>query len=389
MSSLSEASQVHIAIAVCLASSTTIAPSALCRRYVSNFSALTRALDAPTTAAMSSQTLPLVIMHLGSVVGIGHVAMKAAFATVLQSMPSAQLRVLEMHSFVPGGSLSSVETAATTSLGARCQVWSDYEPLARLCRERGSAWGESKACIMVLVNWDGLQAALDAVGGDSSVGDMSSAISVSSHIKAFQTAMHGLQPHVPVNNMAVLSFFRAVDAPDDVACLTGMFGTPQTLCPEQYGVPQHPWTVHSSPVLDKVYGLSEAVSETLSLDGWSWPCDRKVSGCRMPSKITEELMQLIDVQLFRERELDPAEHEQYSLMQMSHSELGARRLLSRSLLLAMLGLKDLPLAEVLEEALPCLRRILSTTGQALPDGAVGGQECGLHRWCLNSSYRMV
>lgn len=383
ISSLVEAAQVNVAIAVCLASTPTASPSDLTLRFAATYKHLTQPAEPLPAVSGAVQSLQLVILHLGSAVGMGHVAMKAAFATVLQRMTSVRLHVLEMHSFVPAELFASVESAATSALGARCQVWSEADGLTRVCHERGVIWAEKQAHLMVLVNWDGLQAALESVSGDSPANAASVSNGISQNIVAFKHAMHRLQTHVPVQRLAVLSFSRAVDAADDVALLNAMFGTSHSLLPELYGVPQHAWSVHSIPQLDKVCGLSETVGTSVTLDGWEWPCDSHTPGCRMPTRVSGELTELIEAQLFGERELDPSEYQLYRLMQMHNKELGLTRLVSRSLLMHMLGLKDLPLAGALEKALPCLRMILRTTGQALPEGACGGHECGSLRWCLN------
>ena len=108
ISSLSEVSQVHVAIAVCLASTPSTCASNLCQRFVSSLKHLTQASEQLPAVPSAPEDLQVVILHLGSVVGMGHVAMKAAFATVLQRRSSVNVHVLEMHSIVSGELFSRV-----------------------------------------------------------------------------------------------------------------------------------------------------------------------------------------------------------------------------------------------------------------------------------------
>ena len=373
--------QVHVAVAVCLASNSTTTPSALCAGFVNTLVSLT--VRPPATAPPASQALPLVILHVGSVVGNGHVCTKAAFATVLSDLPSAQIHVLEMHSFVVSSVLAQVETACTKILGARCQVWHEAPALQRLCEERVQQWAQQGARIMVLANLDGMQAGIEVDRNRASGLTPECDTSISWSAKDLQTAMYALQPHIAVHKLACLCFHRLAVQEADVGMLKSMFGTPHTLCPSRYGVPQEDWFAHATPTLRNIVGHSEAVPACVQADGWTWPCQPSKDGNKMPSKITAALFDTIAARLFADHELDPDELRQVNLVSMRHDDLGITRLLSRGLLLHLLGFRDLPICQGLDEILPCLKVIISTTGEAPPPGAAGAFECGHHRWCVN------
>ena len=373
--------QVHIAVAVCVANTTTSTPSELCRGFVATFTSLTE--RPPVTAPPASQALPLVILHVGSVVGNGHVCMKAAFATVLRDLRSAQIHVLEMHSCLVSSVLAKVETASTKILGARCQVWHDAAALQRLCQERVQQWAQQGARIMVMANMDGMQAAVEVDRNSACGARAEGDSSVTWSAKDLQTAMYSLQPHIAVNKLACLCFHRLAGKEADVGILKTMFGDPHTLCPSQYGVPQEDWLAHATPALQKIIGHTEALPASVQVDGWTWPAQPGKDVSKMPSKISSALLDTIVSRLFGERELDPDELRQVNLVSMRHDEMGITRLVSRALLLHLLGFRDLPVGQCLDEVLPCFKIIIPTTGEAPPAGASGACECGHHRWCVN------
>ena len=188
----------------------------------------------------------LVILHLGSVCGLGHVSMKAAFASVLKDMPQATLSVIEMHSFTGGQQLAAVDTAASAVLGARCQVWSDLDAFSRVCQEQGPTWAQKGARVLILLNWDGLHTA-DAPAdsllsrtrgtGGQSVPGMHAIMDVLGRLGSLISAEH----------MGVPAFHCSEASDADVECLNKILGPSQTLSSELYAVPQSPWTVHANP----------------------------------------------------------------------------------------------------------------------------------------------
>ena len=382
LSALSPESQAHIVIAACLAWQWSPQPSHLCRRLVGNHAELTLGSETSSRAAAGSPVISLVILHIGSVVGIGHVSLKAAFARVLKDFPSATIKVLEMHSFVVGTTLANIEQAAAALLGVRCQSWSEAPAFARLCQEHGKRWAEADARIMVLINWDGMRDSF-STGSSDDIAESPLHLEPCLTMTGVRNALQDLQANIPVRHLAVLCFRRSRGSDTDIACMQSMLGASQSLHPEQYGVPQGPWAVHASPGLKIVLGESEGLAVPLQVDGWTWSGGNIAAGRKEPSQLTADVLRVVERLVFKEGQLEAVETEQLALFTMTNTELGMNRLLSRTLLLHILGLKDLPLGEVLEQSLPCLRVILCSTGGALPSGVSGGEECGKQRWCLN------
>ena len=379
--SLPPEQQVYVVVAVCLAQTSTATPSALCRGFARTLTTLTE--RPPPTPASEAKALPLVILHVGSVVGNGHVCMKAAFATVLPHLGSHEIRVLEMHSFVVSAVLAKVEMASTKRLGARCQVWHDASALQRLCQERVQQWAHQEARVMVLANLDGMQAAVEVDRCRPSGPASSNPASALWTAKDLQAAMYALQPHIAVTKLACLCFHRPPVSEPDQSILKTMFGTPHTVCPSQYGVPQEDWLAHATPALQNIVGHTEALPASVHVDGWTWPCQPTREGNKMPSKISADLLETIAARLFGDHELDPDQIQQINLVSMLNDEMGITRLISRSLLLYLLGFRDLPVGQCLDEVLPCLKTIVPTTGEAPPVSAAGTCDCGHHRWCVN------
>ena len=202
--------------------------------------------------------------------------MKAAFASVLKDMPQATLSVLELHSFTGGQQLAAVDTAASAALGARCQVWSDFDAFSRVCQEQGPTWAQKRARVLIMLNWDGLHTA-DAPAdslvsrptgtGGQSVSGMHAIMDVLARLGSLISAEH----------MGVLVFHRSEASDADVECLNKILGPSQSLSSELYAVPQSPWTVHATLRLGKIGGHSESLRQPIQMDGCNVSCDSRLS----------------------------------------------------------------------------------------------------------------
>ena len=80
-------------------------------------------------------------------------------------------------------------------------------------------------------------------------------------------------------------------------------------------VPQLPWQVAARPFVQTIIGHSQGVAWPLQADGWQWAGDTGVSAASATSaKLTVDIFETIDAQVFAERELSPSEHGQLQLV---------------------------------------------------------------------------
>ena len=291
-----EASQV--AIACCLAWEAPQPVSTLCRRLVRNYRELQQSQPLPTAPETASPRINLVILHLGGMGGVGHISMKAAFALVLKDLPAAKVSVLAMHVFAVGAQLSEVEKAAAEKLRVPCTVWSLADDFANVCSEHAATWGAKDCRVLVLINWDAVQAgfAVDAAArADAGGSSEPTAVRMSS----ISHSLKRLQEHVPQKNQGVLCMHRDGASAADEECLKSMLGAPHCVSCEGYAVPQSPWQVAATPLVQTIIGHSQGVAWPMQADGWQWAGVTGVSAASATSaKLTVDIFETIDAQVF-------------------------------------------------------------------------------------------
>ena len=376
----------HVVIACCLAWEEPMPVSTLCRRLVRNYGELQQSQPSPSIPPQASHSVNLVILHLGGMGGVGHISMKAAFALVLKDMPTAKVSIFAMHVFAVGARLSAVEKAAAATLGVRCTVWSSADDFVNVCSEHAVSWGAKDCRVLVLMNWDAVQTAssVDAASRGDAAGP---AEPIAVRMSSIQQSLEGLQAHVPVKHLGVMCMHRMGASAADEECLKSMLGAQHSVSCEGYSVPQLPWSVFASPLVQSIIGHSQGVGWPLQAAGWHWAGDTGVSAASSTSaKLTVDIFDIIDAQVFAERELSPAEHGQLQLVTMTNAELGTSRLIDRSMLLRMLGVAEFSLGALWDTEFPCLEVISSSTGQSVLAGTAGGVPCGSQRWCLHCEF---
>ena len=206
-------------------------------------------------------------------------------------------------------------------------------------------------------------------------------------MSSIQQSLQGLQEHVPVRHLGVLCMHRVGASAADEDCLKSMLGAPHSVSCEGYAVPQLPWQVAASPFVQTIIGHSQGVVWPLQAEGWQWAGDTGVSAASSTSaKLTVDIFETIDAQVFAERELSPSEHGQLQLVTMTNAELGTSRLIDRGMLLCMLGVAEFSLGSLWDKVFPCLAVISSSTGQQVDAGTAGGVPCGMKRWCVHCEH---
>ena len=381
---LSDPEKVHVVIACCLGWQSDGNASDSCKRVCRNLIDLRPRAEAVPAGVPAASAVSIVILHVGAICGISHVALKAAFATVLKDMPGAKVSVSAMHAFTIGAKFREVGVAAAAALGVRCNVWGEADDFSRLLENEQAKWVEKKARLLVFMNCEAIKAAALVATADAAPSDAAMSTSLGGlKMEPLQATLEGLHAAFPAHHMGVLTCHCHGAETVESTCLQKMLGSARVVASEAYAVPHQQWHFHASPLLSQIVGHSEPLTRPLKRDGWVWQCGMLPDGRSSSVTLSSALFELLEARLFQERELDPHEQQQIALASMSHAEIGATRLVDRSMLLRMLSVHDFPLEQVWNSALPCLGVIVPATGGQAASGDPGAQPCGQMRWCIH------
>ena len=205
--------------------------------------------------------------------------------------------------------------------------------------------------------------------------------------RLFWTLLAGLRSCCDAHPMLRMStfFVSAVGYPEDQeVVMDAAFGARCSADPVKHNSPLSAFHVRTFPAPLSVCGAITPWNPKELSNGMSW-CGAntfdKVARGDM-ARLTPNILNLVDCQVFGDRELTAEEREHMDMILMQPLTGGDKSLLDLSTCLGFAGLHQFDFAAIVEKVFPCHHAIQTATGlpAASPDSP-GSTSCGKRRWC--------
>ena len=335
--------------------------------------------------AVSPSTAPskCVVIHFGALVGMTHIAFKAALSSILSECSSSPFEISEVYSFPSCAVSKGMEQRCLADLGLRALVLDDTKAWPRLCLERKRRWRTEDVRLLIIYAMD-VRAARVVATGDSIVSSLPLHSQENADLWLLLAGMKYLSVDFDATRMSVLSWCSSeleCRSGDD---LEGWLGPSMSANPFRYKCPQVTLSMRSVPLMEAVVGNC-AGAGTGTSEGWCWrpAVQKQPRSALRRGPWSPAILQLFDLVIFKDRPLNPAEEQVINACKRTHAESGQTRLLDVPRVCAFFGVEDAAVRRAFDQELPCLGCILATTGTACKESSGVGEPCGENRWCIN------
>lgn len=195
-----------------------------------------------------------------------------------------------------------------------------------------------------------------------------------------------MRESAPAPRHVIAAFARNVPPGGLPEKLASCFGEPVDVGPLRVDSGGDGWEVRMKTPLEPVVADGFAATQSYPADGYQLGerLQRRSYSRAVPLPTAALLEEACDAEIWAE---GPLSAEQLDALEIVHMHavrddtVPRRRMLSRSRLLRLGGWHKWPLAEVLDEALPCAPWVMVTTGLPVPDGSPCAAPCGEKRYC--------
>jgi hypothetical protein len=195
---------------------------------------------------------------------------------------------------------------------------------------------------------------------------------------------HDLRAMVGDNNVAELTLTPSIASPTVVSCLGELFG-PVVIAsrmlseynkvapvPLAFGVP-------SDFTVTKCH--DEKDTAATALDGWSMAAPPTERSAPLSTGLLGGISKALEIEIFQERSLTPAETAALSTYKMKHGQTGEERYCSRDWWMRWWGYHQTPHQKFLDETQQCSRTIISVSGLPAAGSSPCAKPCGRDRYC--------
>ena len=381
LSKLSLPMQLHIAVSCMLN------PSAWqsVNEYVVRCMATLERLENPGAAAPSSsgqpKTIQLVVITVGYGMGLGHMAVHAALQHVSRGVSSAMLQLVGAYSFETDMAAVEVEKTIASRLHWTLHVCGDASGLVPFVKNNASAW---KGCKVLLMSRLPRGKALTEGG----VGH--------AHTQLHQTGIRLVWPILQVlqylgaedkSNVLHLADIPVQTNRDDEAWLDKVFGVAFQPPLDYYNGTARVHHLRTNYTLRgvAVKHLYNRVDVCQTVDGWQWTPRNVTGDAARPAAMTSApsfaVCKAASEALYDDAGLSAEMKDALATQTMTHVATQERRLMSVSMWMHMLSLKESIAEKVLKETHPCHGVMLQVNGNPPPAGMPDAPACGTGRWC--------
>ena len=337
-------------------------------------------LVAKPQCAPSKPVMHLVMLHLGSWQSFSQLAMQAAIRFAASEVHDMTLEVNEVHIFPSSCIAAKVEQAVVAAMQWRTQVWTSAVELVPLVFERCASWASQSAKVLLLARQDrpsDQRSFQELEPGPAPLHGRSMHL-LWRHLAAARC----LASHL--GNDSIAQFFLSSSTLQQSSSepVTNWVGTARCLDPLKYKAPLAMHMLYSSPTYPEPMCRCAAWDSSQEVNGWRWaPGSQDLATVLQGYRIHSRIHSLQQVVIFRERDLLPDEVKALQMARAVHSSSGNNGFLPVGLHAAMLGCKDLPVAEAMNQVSPCNEYLHPATGMAMAANESNAEVCGKSRWC--------
>ena len=381
-SELSPAVQYHIAMSVMLTPIAWANASDYVAQCMMVYSRLENPglLESPMIG-LQCPDIRLIIVHVNAGIGDGHISVHAALVMLKKIRPATVFTVKSVYSFCHEAEDGDIEKAVIARLKSNVQCCGSVAGLPQLILEKKKTW---LGCKILFVSRFPLKDPKQLSAGRSPVSRLHTVNS--RDLWKLAEAIAGLEPEIPCASIAHLTDFGSSSHLQDFIQLDPLFGKVFQVSSRYYGGAPAVRYLRATPEDLDLTHFHASVDPCALHDGWCWMGNYDHEGTRLAqvqptTQLNANLVDCIVEAVFDRAVMNCEQLGSLLSFRMEHVETGAKKYMGRSFWHAWSGWAGTPLQDAIDERYPCLKTIMSATGETPPPNCSFGEECGSKRFC--------
>ena len=337
----------------------------------------------PTPAG---QIFKVVVLTAGFSAGTGHMSLHAALQQMKRQQPETEIQVVGVYSFEIDKNAVQIEKQVASALGWTVHQCGDASNIRTFVYNNMASWQNCRFMLLASLPSKHLTDADDSGKGPGTALHQPGCRLV----WEFHKTIIDIQLAAGPSSCVHLVMARSCKHHQDDNTLNGLLGSAMLSRPSHYHAPDNPKYLRSNPSLKGVdmKFLFEPIEAKQSIDGWVWLGNAAVSGETSNNEslqhaLSDDILNASASRLFHPEVLKPSQTQALQSWLMEHMSSKEQRLLGRKMWLHFLGVRDTPLAKILDEVFPCYGTIIQVTGAQAAPSMTAAKMCGDVRYCRN------